>query len=497
MNAMRKKFSIFCFVVFYSTCITTAQKYQNICSPGVTYYKTSSGVFGAFRLDTIHNPRVGDSLYISYTAIRETSGGYCSDITKGSVLGREVYKKHDGWIYLFVHPLDTVRIFSQAGLGQAWHFYDQPNYYLEARISSIIPDSVLGQTDTVKVISIQAKAYNGQNISHIFNNKQFRLSRHYGLSVIYDIGLIPDDTARYTLEGKSSPSLGLQDLDWQQVYDFNVGDEFHDYSYEDEYTTGGWRPNKQQWRIKQVLDKTVYGNNDSVDYHFLYCLKKWHAGSNGGTTTYSVDTVLERHNFHEPPVPGFDIRKLPSEFLPTTTKTWKYTGAYKFLYLPSKYMQGNMYYWSSTYNCYMVTDWILWTGEKYEYAKGLGMDYYYAIIPENYIEYFCLVYYKKGNKIFGTPVATSCNTLVNAEGLFPSTEARIYPNPGSASLKVEFPYPKCSFELYNETGTLIRKAFSMGKTAEINTSGLPSGIYPYLFLDKDKRVLSRGKWIKN
>lgn len=71
-----------------------AQNYQNICSPGVTYYKNRQGNFGAFRKDSIHNPFVGDTMFISYTALRDPlNTGDCADISNGSVLGRKVFKK--------------------------------------------------------------------------------------------------------------------------------------------------------------------------------------------------------------------------------------------------------------------------------------------------------------------------------------------------------------------------------------------------------------------
>ena len=405
-----------------------AQNYQNICSSGVTYYKDRNGYFGAFRKDSIHNPFVGDTMFISYTALRDPSSGICSDISNGGLLGRKVFKKHDGWFYFFNVNFDSVRINTQAVLNQSWRLFDQPNYYLEGKVTSIIQDSVLGMPDQIKVITIQAKDYNGVNISHMFNNKQFKLSEHYGLSQVYDIYKIPSDTVFYSLIGKASPALGVQDLTWQQVYDFEPGDEFHSiYGFWTIYN-GQWYQQEKKWSIKRILEKTVYGNFDSVMYQVEYCQKKAIHGSTTWYYTYYFDTITEKYNFHLPDKDSCDLRKLPNELLNNYSYTFRYLGYYHSNERPLKYIKSRSYSWYQ--GCYKILPEYPWQGDLYKYAKGLGTVFEERIADESQYS-VSLVYYKKGNETWGTPVANDCHILVGTEP--PVTSAvkaiQIIPNP--------------------------------------------------------------------
>ncbi|MCX6249689.1 MAG: hypothetical protein NTX61_02955 [Bacteroidetes bacterium] len=52
------------------------------------------------------------------------------------------------------------------------------NCHLEAKVTALQQETIQGQTDQVKVITLQAKQNNGQTISHIFNGKTIGLSQH-------------------------------------------------------------------------------------------------------------------------------------------------------------------------------------------------------------------------------------------------------------------------------------------------------------------------------
>ena len=75
-----------------------SQNYQNICSPGITYYKNYAAKILAFRRDSISLPGNNDTIVYSFKVFRDTIGyeGACLDVTNGSVLGRSNYKSHDG-----------------------------------------------------------------------------------------------------------------------------------------------------------------------------------------------------------------------------------------------------------------------------------------------------------------------------------------------------------------------------------------------------------------
>jgi len=478
----------------------TAQGYQNICSPGVTYYKNRSGYFGAFRKDSIHNPHVGDTIFISYTALRDPANSWdCVDISNGSVLGRKIYKKHDGWFFFYNKTNDTVRINTQAAVNTAWHFFEQPNYYLEGKVSSIIQDTVLGQPDQVKVITIQAKDYSGQGISHIFNGQQIRLSEHYGLSQVYDIYNIPADTVFYSLEGKASPPLGLQDLDWKQVYDYDKGDVFHFHYWLQTYYNMQWRLAQEKWWIDSVMEKTVYGE-DSVDYKIYRCLRVANrVGEDSWTYSNYFDTIVSRDRFNPPPADSPDITKLPGELLDNHSYTPAYQGYYSFRSRAVKDIKTRSYYYDPGNSCYHKESFILWEGQQCKYAKGLGNVDFYRVQAENIMSDGFLVYYRKGNETWGTPVATDCSILVGQQPP-PSSDVKnimIIPNPFTDRAEIIIPGikngEKVKFLIYDELGRNVRKGQTDASPYIIYRNSLTAGVYLLMVLREDDSVGGRTK----
>ena len=476
-----------------------AQNYQNICSPGVTYYKNRQGNFGAFRKDSIHNPFVGDTMFISYTALRDPlNTGDCADISNGSVLGRKVFKKNDGWFYFFNMNFDSVRINTKAALNQSWRLFDQPNYYLEGKVTSIGQDSVLGMPDQIKIITIQAKDYNGVNISHKFNNKQFKLSEHYGLSQVYDIYKIPSDTVFYSLIGKASPALGVQDLTWQEVYDFDPGDEFHHFSSY-WYNSGQWFEQERTWTIKRILDKTVYGNIDSVTYLTEFCYKKGvRSGPDSWTYSYHFDTITEKYKFNLPVKDSCDLRKLPNELLDNHLYTYRYLGYYHSNGRPLKYIKSRCYSWYQ--GCYNMLDEYIWKGDLYKYAKGIG-SVLQEQVSDEYHHSTSLVYYKKGNETWGTPVANDCHILVGTDP--PVTSAvksiKIIPNPVRDKAEVLVSgLNDCGIYWVQITDVygreVLKKQFS-SSSFTIDCMGLAKGLYNVIIWTEDATFHESSKFL--
>jgi len=122
-------------LLFFWVNILVAQNYQNICSPGTTYYKDNSGNLKAFRRDSVVLMGNNDTMFISYNAIRDT-GGTCRDTSNGSILGRKILKKHNGWFCFFNRYQDSISLNTQATLNQTWKFCDLPSgSYIQAQVT--------------------------------------------------------------------------------------------------------------------------------------------------------------------------------------------------------------------------------------------------------------------------------------------------------------------------------------------------------------------------
>jgi hypothetical protein len=465
-----------------------AQDWQNICSPGITYFLNSCNAVLAFRQDSVILKPNSDTLFISYNAFRDTSEMDCIDTTNGAVLGRNVYKSNNGWFYFFNKDSDTIGINTQATLNEVWKYTTLPaGCYLEAKVTAIQQETIFGQTDQVKVITLQAKQNNGQTIPHSFNGVTIELSQHYGLIRMYDVYQTPYDTMVYTLIGKTSDNMGFHGITWQDIYNYDIGDEFH---YTLSATTAG------EHSIKIVIDKTAYGY-DSVVYTFAHCYQG--TGSTGYWSGY--DTITEKYNFHSL---GMNYW---AAHLPMEVNHGDY-GGNQYHILPY-YFSGrglNGYSWG-TVCFYGDSCWNACPTWEYphgyeEYVVGLGnTSHYYSEMGSNgnmYMHYD-LVYYKKGSETWGTPVATDCEELV---GIYKKSnhvmaESCIRPNPvsGQATLVTRNirTYDRTFFVLTDLAGKDIMQVPVKGPSVSLDFSSIPKGLYIYHMIGKDGNLILSGK----
>jgi hypothetical protein len=476
---------IFLFFVLIAD-ILFSQNYGNICTNGLTFYKDSAGNIKAFRLDSTFLPGNNDSIFFSYRTIWDEISSYCYDTTNGSVLGLKVYKKHDGWFFFFNRSQDTIKINSQATLNQTWKFCDLPsNQYIQAKVTAIIPDNVLGTTDMVKIITFQAKDNLNNNVNHILNNRYIKLSQHYGLTKMLYVYYIPSDTTMYFLEGKSSPQMGLQDITWWDVSDYNVGDVFH-YIGHDGF--GGPQFNM----IKNILTKTIASDSTSVLFTFERCVKYL------VNPPYQIhDTIEEGYgNFY--PFSYFSIGQ-PQEFRRSDGYYASSCDANLSIYNQrlSKSVSPH-YYMNNTNIC-----WGSGIGEVYylySFTKGLGNTHYlYNNIGDWYSYEQELVYYERGNEIWGTPVSTDCNTLLGTAQTKSNNKPviQIIPNPVKTQAEIVIqghqPDDNLSIILYDYSGKIIFEEKINSNPYNFHRGDLPAGLYILTLYDKTDVVIGREK----
>lgn len=476
---------------FFWMNILPAQDFQNICSPGITLFRGNDNYFKAFRRDSVVPAGANDTLFFSYRTTRDsTSNPFdCKDTSNGDALGRKVTKMQNGWFYFYNMKGDTLRINSQAALNDSWTYCQLPsNCHLQATVTGMITDSVLGTTDLVKVISFQAKDASNTNVASIFNQKAIKLSQHYGLSKMYDVYRTPFDTLDLYLAGKSSPALGVQLFTWKDVYNFDVGDEFHYHEYQ-AYNSMSTVDSKF---ISKILGKTVYGNMDSVYYQVEQCRRTWYPM---GNITESHDTVVEKYNFIQLESDA-TILLPPDLFLGFASVSRTYSAFNNRLVLI--YNNTAYSYGGGGQGC-ITGPFEMW-GPVSSFVPGLGLTNWLeeevdADVSEHTID---LVYYKKGTEVWGTPVATDCFQLVGVdEKPVPAgPPISIYPNPATDEVTIEITgnFINGRLTISDLDGRqLITRQINTLKT-QVDISSIPCGVYIVkLTSDNTLRV---GKFIK-
>ena len=491
-------------LIFWIYSVTlNAQSWQKICTPGITFFKNNNGNIKAFRLDSIRAQGNNDTIYYSYRTIRYLNIFYCHDTTNGSILGMKVFKKHDGTFLFFNHNHDTITIKTGNPLNQSWKFCNLPEgSFIQAKPVSLEVDSILGFSDSVKVISLQAINNGGLNIPHYLNNRKIRLSKNFGLSSTLDFYFVPDseyqDSTEYSLAGKSNPSLGVQAPTWEEIFNYEAGDEFH---FEGQ---NGYYYYQATWEeIKKVLSKSIYGNVDSVMYLIEHC-KITHFPQPPPNTEIIYDTIVEKYNFIQ--MTGDSIIIQPPEiFSPTYYPNMNaYSSVFKRMFAyndrqTQDYSKDEIIYSS----CWSIFD--EGVHMRYTYTAGLGQTFFERIVIDQGItdnkEY--LVFYKKGSETWGTPLAPACNILLGER--INNTDSTIkvclFPNPVRDDATFEFsgvpanvPFVLGIFS--NKGQKVLDKHVSDGtKKFYFDRIRLSRGLYFYRLTSFDGQLLGQGKFV--
>lgn len=497
---MKTSLSVLFCLIFLLPVHLRSQNYQNICSPGITYYSRDNyGWLFAFRSDTVIAAGNNDSLFVAFHEVMDTTsytGSACFDSVHGTVLGNKVYKRHDGRFFFFNRRHDTIAINTQAGLYETWRFCDiDARSYIMAKVSAITNETVLGKTDLVKIISLQARDNNGNNIPSIFNQKVFKLSKNYGLTKIFDLYSFPFDTLSYTLAGKTKPELGIGDLTMDKIFNFDAGDEFH-YKYVE--LGGDWT---ETYSIKQILQKTVNPGN-TVDYLVHIC-SITRSAPHFADTLKTNDTVIEHYDFNLSEKDSA-FYYLPFEFVPH--------GASADIFVQTVGDVG----WGSNrerlHDRNAVTrrkDTACWGNENtntYDnlyYCEGLGLveeDYSAGNLHPSVPGFVnSLIYYLKGSKVWGTPRAYSCRKLLDIGSPQASSGEliQVTPNPVGFSAEIYiagFPHgEEASLVLFDCLGKSVFSAKFTGMPLHFQRGDIPAGMYMFVMKGRQGNYIASKK----
>jgi hypothetical protein len=264
----------------------------------------------------------------------------------------------------------------------------------------------------VKVITLQAKDSQGQNIPHLFNGKELRLSKSYGFSGIYDLYMFPQDTLLYTFAGRTSPLTGLQAPGVAQIYEFNIGDVFHYSGSSSVFDAPPHAPSYTWIEIWNVVDKDSTGMPANVTYSFHRCrvLRTISSYMDPDQFNYTESDTLATYQLSQ--LQGNPVfSSSPDEFIPGT-----YNKAPLFYLKSSEYnnriTRGDRTLYSNYYNADCWEYWNYPGTEYIEYTSGLGLTHRHHSSDYDWKYNQELVYYKKGNEVYGTPVATNCEELM-------------------------------------------------------------------------------------
>jgi hypothetical protein len=266
----------------------------------------------------------------------------------------------------------------------------------------------------------------------------------------------------FSAEVKSQTTLTIG-----QVYDYNINDQFHYYTY-------GVSPNATRFT---VTDKQFSALNDTVTYvrHF----------DNYSTQVIS-DPSPHLEYFFDSYTDTLSITNLDS-LISDQFSTWTTNDSLGDWFNDSSYISSQwcgilIYEYSACLGCNFE-------GNSYQgqYGQGVGLIkqiHQSPAWPQIDYQYY-LKYYKKGTVSCGTPDLT---TVGIKEPLKKVADFFIYPNPveSTFTLQNESPYDNFQCSLQNLLGQIIMTINLRGETNIIDISNFEGGIYQLVITTGDK-----------
>jgi hypothetical protein len=399
-------------------------------------------------------------------------------------IGDHITIREDGTNLFFNKNMDTVKINTLSPLHDSWRaFYIPDSISVIATVEQYDTLGFLGLNDSVKTIGFQVFDRNMLPRNNILNDMKIKISKNYGFVqalnfyLFNDLDYTNESIQEHVLAGMTNPAVGLQNLTWREVYDFQPGDELHIQHQGYEGIMLKYIRNK----VLRYLSRTDF--EDSIVY--ACSLKE------------NIDTYTE----------GLISN---AEYLESSFKL-KIRDNQNFDKLPGEpIIQDNSLYWFSSYvdpiaKVDMGTETLYYPGDDScwqspiidgcgglnTYIKGLGGPYYSC---DGYwtLESELLVYYKKGDKIWGTPlVITSVPDIPEID------EITVFPNPARDEITITARhYAENNFELFDAAGCSIISKQLYNQSSIIDINQLKPGLYFY-YMTKDKRVIKMGKLVKN
>lgn len=471
--------------IMVCTQILSAQSY-NAVRIGRECMFENENIYKSVRIDSLKF--VNDTAYyFNFTTLRYDNFN-CYKLGKPSWIGKYVIVCPDGDNLFFNKNNDTIRIKTAVLPGETWVcFRFSGGNYIESTVISGSSELFLGILDSVKTITFQLKDAGGNNISHPINQESLKISKDYGMVRALNFYLFPDMTENtpafteyfsgYDLIGLTNPNAGLQNLTWSEVYDFEIGDELHSYSY------SSFAPPWTEYifkNIKKIIEKHVYPNGDSVKYKYENCWRYTISSETDTNVIFKQDTTIQviyAHNYY------FDVLAdepaFSEDFIIHFIENFLYDNTTRAKLIPVDLSFG----YEDSCASQILSDGV----PSDYYLEGLGGPYWEDInwgLFQNYCE---LVYYKKGEIEWGIPY--NCDSLLVGEKIFTvaNSEISLFPNPVDESFSIAVKNPEylpANLLLTNIFGNMVKSQPIERENSEVDCRFLKSGLYLYRLILK-------------
>jgi len=485
-------------VLLFSTIAAAAQNFSVFDKSKCYFFQQNASVFGV-KSDSVEILASGDTVSHFFTMFWEEpfNTQNCLDLYGGTLFGKKAIQTPDNSFIFITKNSDSVILKPNTAVGESWIVYRWPNQDLmiKATVSSQGPQNVLGTMDEVKsiVLSVQDGA-NQVVASSPINGKVLSLSQNFGLFNTFDFYHFPNDTSSHALI-EVTPVADYRKMVIKRIYDFNVGDEFHTNYRNFNYLGYQMLNGQEEQLMKRVVSKTTYTPDTAITYLFERCAVIKNYLDSQITTTHIYDTVSVTYSYQN--FADSALFQMPMQTFPVANNWYDAKLIYQSLSNNQRiYAYPDRVDVSFIDNCWKNICADPGPGVT-KYMEGLGGPYYdnnsWNFPSQSYS--YKLVYYKKGETTWGTPIAPNCLSLINDVSEINSSESvvNVYPNPAMNKVFIDlqnFDSGNATIELFSMEGRLLLKQSVVpNSVSEIDLQSLPSGMFVLKIRDKDHNVV--------
>jgi hypothetical protein len=474
-------------ILFFLLLVTVrvgliAQNHQTVVSTNTTTFIGNQ--VESIRIDSSFVD-MGDSIFYPFYNIQQVDYD-CFMPFFYSWIGKKIIIKPNGYNYFINRNNDTIKINTLAQLNENWIASEVSDTIIIAEVVKHDTLSFLGQTDSAKTISFTMYDQNMNSISHPVNNMTTIISENFGFLKTINFSLFPEKTLfnqnlqTYNLLGMSSPPIGLVNLTWREIYDFEIGDEIH--IVESNYQADWSVVTSQNYSKSIYLDKITY--TDSVIYKV----------DREGYSYYIVNgQTRDKHYFHDTITvvykSDFILDKLSGEifdakeYFVNMMEVDLSDVRIEIGYITKKTLPFYFKKWGDT--CLIFDNNYLHL-EPYCFLDGLGGPYYgWSYFEQG--ETRQLQYYEKGDKTWGTPFNFTEILEYKKDISF-----KIYPNPAHTTFQIKGidDFQNYSVSIYNMYGQLVMQKQTLNREDIIYIEALPAGVYMVNIGIKDNIIIN-------
>ncbi|MFA9392007.1 MAG: hypothetical protein ACERKD_19515 [Prolixibacteraceae bacterium] len=235
-----------------------AQNYQPVFSNRTLCFTANKndGEFYFVHSDSVRIQNEDSIFYLNKILDSKIEDPWCLSPFSNSVLGDKVILTNKDEA-IFISHSDTLTILFKAQKGEEWIMASNDKYDYIAKVKSIYKETFINTTDSVKIIEVAKFDKKFQNPTSTY--EQFMvISKNYGIIRTYKISFFPTSDWYLELAGIDHPKIGIQDLKWKDVHNYNVGDEIQTLTL--------------STRLGVFLSKRVFTEkrtiNDSIHYSY-------------------------------------------------------------------------------------------------------------------------------------------------------------------------------------------------------------------------------------